>query len=164
MNENTGTQSEYSIIEDVKIGKGTVLRHHLNLYGCEIGMNCKIASFVEIQRGVTIGNNCKIEAFAFIPSGVFIEDDVFIGPHVSFTNDKIPLATGEWEVTATHVRKGASIGANATIICGIEIGEYALIGAGSVVTKNVEAKQVVAGVPAKPIGTIGSGKKLYKNK
>jgi len=91
--------NRYNIIENTKIGKKTVLRSHLNLYGCEIGRKCKIACFVEIQRGVKIGDNCKIEAFAFIPSGVTIEDGVFIGPHVCFTNDRTPRAVGDWEVT-----------------------------------------------------------------
>ena len=145
MNERSGTK----ILENIEVGEGTILRDHLNLYGCRIGKNCKIASFVEIQRGVTIGNNCKIEPFAFIPVGVTIEDDVFIGPHVCFTNDKYPKATGEWEVLPTTVKKGASIGANSTVVCGTTIGENALIGAGSVVTKDIPRNAICFGNPAK---------------
>ena len=113
--------------------------------------NCKIASFVEIQKGVKIGDNCKIEPFTFIPTGVTIEDNVFIGPHVCFTNDKKPKALGEWEVVPTLVKKGASIGAGAVIICGVDIGENAFIGAGSVVIEDVKPNMLVVGNPAREI-------------
>ena len=150
------------IAPDVQLGAGVVIHHpeQVNLYGCVVGDGCKIASFVEIQRGVTIGSNVKIEAFAFIPSGVRIGDGAFVGPHVCFTNDRYPRATGEegellsadqWEVVTTVVGRGASVGANATVICGVTIGEGALVGAGSVVTRDVPPHSVVAGNPARVI-------------
>lgn len=144
------------MLENVKLGENVVIPHPelINLYGCTIGNGTKIASFVEIQAGVTIGKNVKIEAFAFIPSGVTIEDGVFIGPHVCFTNDKYPravnpdgslLTSKDWSLTHTIVREGAAIGANSTIVCGVEIGEWATIGAGSIVTKNIEAHSLYYG-------------------
>jgi acetyltransferase-like isoleucine patch superfamily enzyme len=143
------------IMEDVEVGEGTVIRDFVNLYGCKIGKNCKIAAFVEIQRGVTIGDDCKVEAFAYIPSGVTIEDEVFIGPCACFTNDKNPKAVGDWELTKTHVKKGASIGAQSIIICGVTIGENATVGAGAVVTKDVPPNAVVVGNPARPVKKVG---------
>jgi len=133
----------------------------VNLYGCTIGDGCKIAGFVEIQRGVVLGRNVKVEAFAFLPSGVTVEDGVFIGPHVCFTNDKRPasvdaegrlLDAGDWHVVPTVVCAGAAIGANATIVCGITIGAQAMVGAGSVVTRDVPAGQLVVGNPARVVG------------
>ncbi len=147
--------AKYSRIEDCTVGEGTVIRDYVNLYGCKIGQDCKIAAYVEIQRGVVIGDRCKVEAFAFIPSGVTIKDEVFIGPHVVFTNDLHPRAVGEWEVVPTLVEKGASIGAGAVIVCGITIGENAMVGAGSVVTKDVPAGVLVVGNPAKVVKRIG---------
>jgi UDP-2-acetamido-3-amino-2,3-dideoxy-glucuronate N-acetyltransferase len=153
------------IAKDVQLGTGVIVYHPdlVNLYGCEIGDNCKIGSFVEIRKQVKIGNNVKIQAFAFIPEGVTIEDGVFIGPHVCFTNDKYPRSVNpdgslmnadDWEIIPTLVKQGASIGANATILCGITIGQYALVGAGAVVTGNVPAYAIIAGVPARLVGDV----------
>jgi len=153
------------MIKDVKLGKNVKIFHKelVNLYGCEIGNNSKIATFVEIQKNVKIGKNCKIEAFAFIPEGVELEDGVFIGPHACFTNDKLPRAVNkngtlkaadDWEVTKTLVKKRASIGANATIICGVIIGKNSIVGAGSVVTKDVPDNVIVVGNPEKVIGKV----------
>ncbi len=147
--------AKHHSIEDCEIGEDTVVREFVNLYGCRIGRGCKIAAYVEIQRDVVVGDRCKIEAFAFIPSGVTIEDEVFIGPHVCFTNDRSPKAVGEWSITPTIVKRGASIGANATIICGVTVGEGSLVGAGAVVTKDVPPNARVAGNPAKIIGDRG---------
>jgi len=135
-------------MRNCKIGKNTKIWHFVNLYECEIGDNCVIGSFVEIGKA-KIGNNCRIEARAFIPEGVTIEDDVFVGPHVCFTNDKYPKAKGDWKLKKTVVKEGASIGANATILCGITIGKNSLIGAGSVVTNDVPDNVIVAGNPAR---------------
>ena len=143
--------AKYYKIDDAVVGEDTIVRDFVNLYGCKIGKGCRIAAYTEIQRGVTIGDRCKVEAFSFIPTGVTIEDEVFIGPHVCFTNDRHPKAVGDWKVTPTLVKKGASIGANATIVCGVTIGEGALVGAGAVVTKDVPANAVVVGCPAKRI-------------
>jgi len=157
--------AKYHSIEDCQIGEDTIVREFVNLYGCKIGKQCRIAAYVEIQRGVTVGDRCKVEAFAFIPSGVTIEDEVFIGPHACFTNDRVPKAIGDWEITPTLVKKGASIGANATVICGVTIGENALIGAGAVVTRDVPANAVVVGAPAKVIGVRDSkGKNVQKGR
>jgi len=150
------------IREDVKIGKGTKIFHPdlVNLYGCKIGKNCKIGAFVEIRRDVKIGNNVKIQAFAFIPEGVTIEDGVLIGPHACFINDKYPRAVNpngilrqpeDWKVRKTLVKKGASIGANATILCGVTIGKNAMVGAGAVVTGDIPDNVVVVGNPARII-------------
>lgn len=139
------------IDNDVVIGKSTAIWHPdtSNLYGCTIGDDCNIGTFVEIQRDVHIGNNCKIQAFAFIPTGVQIGNGVFIGPHVCFTNDMYPRAEGQWEVHKTVVEGGASIGANSTICPGITIGQNAMIGAGSVVTKDVPNDELWVGNPAR---------------
>jgi UDP-2-acetamido-3-amino-2,3-dideoxy-glucuronate N-acetyltransferase len=151
------------IAADVELGRGVVIHHpeQVNLYGCRIGDGCKIASFVEIQRGVELGRAVKVEAFAFIPSGVTIEEEAFIGPHVCFTNDRFPAAVADdgrllgaedWEVVRTLVRRRASIGANATIVCGVTIGEGALVAAGSTVTRDVPPGVLVRGVPARVVG------------
>ncbi len=153
------------ISKDVKLGNNVRIFHKelVNLYGCKIGDNTKIAAFVEIQKNAKIGKNCKIEAFAFIPEGITIEDECFIGPHACFTNDKLPRATNkngtlktakDWKIATTTVKKRASIGANATILCGVTIGKNSIVGAGSVVTKNVPDNSIVAGNPAKVIGKV----------
>jgi UDP-2-acetamido-3-amino-2,3-dideoxy-glucuronate N-acetyltransferase len=161
------------IAEDVRLGQGVTIYHPelVNLYGCEIGGNCKIGAFVEIRKQVKIGCNVKIQAFAFIPEGVIIEDGVFIGPHACFTNDKHPrsinsdgslMSEDDWELKPTLVKQGASLGANATIVCGVTIGEYALIGAGAVVTKDVPAYAIVVGVPARVVGDMRERQELLK--
>ncbi|HEY2350724.1 MAG TPA: acyltransferase [Puia sp.] len=145
-------------LNNVSLGKGTRIFNFVNAYGCSIDDNSKIGAFVEIQKGAYIGKNCKISSHTFICEGVHIEDNVFVGHGVMFTNDLFPKATNadgspqteaDWKLIKTIVKKGASIGSNATILCGITIGENALIGAGSVVTKDVLPNTVVAGVPAK---------------
>jgi acetyltransferase-like isoleucine patch superfamily enzyme len=150
--------SSQRIADDVKLGKDVIVRDFVNLYGCTIGDNCKIGTFVEIQKNVTIGNNTKISSHTFICEGVTIEDDVFIGHNVSFINDKYPRSTttggslqteADWQVVQTRIRKGASIGTSSTILCGVVVGENAIVGAGSVVTRDVPANAVVAGSPAR---------------
>ena len=148
--------AKYYRIDDCEIGEDTIVRDFVNLYGCKVGEGCRIAAYAEIQRGVVVGDRCKIEAFAFIPSGVTIEDEVFVGPHVCFTNDKHPKAVGDWSVTPTLVKKGASIGANATIVCGVTIGEGATVAAGAVVTRDVPPGTAVGGNPARPLDRSGS--------
>jgi len=146
------------IAPDVKLGANVCIRDFTNLYGCEIGDDVKIGTFVEIQKGVKIGNRCKISSHTFICEGVTLEDDVFIGHNVTFTNDRYPRATNgngrlqtdaDWACIHTLVKRGASIGSGTTLLCGITIGENAMIGAGSVVTKDVPPSVVVAGNPAR---------------
>jgi UDP-2-acetamido-3-amino-2,3-dideoxy-glucuronate N-acetyltransferase len=145
---------------NVSVGKGVKIFNFVNAYGCSIDDNSKVGAFVEIQKGSTIGKNCKISSHTFICEGVHIQDNCFIGHGVMFTNDLFPKAVNEdgsmqgdadWKTLETIVKKGASIGSNATILCGITIGENALIGAGSVVTKDVPANTIVAGNPARII-------------
>jgi len=144
------------ITDDVKLGKNVKLSKFINLYGCTIGDNTKIGAFVEVQKNAHIGSNCKISSHTFICEGVTIEDDVFIGHGVMFINDTYPRATvngtlqteADWSVEPTLVKKGASIGSNCTILSHVTIGENAIIGAGSVVTKDVPAGTIVAGNPA----------------
>jgi UDP-2-acetamido-3-amino-2,3-dideoxy-glucuronate N-acetyltransferase len=153
------------ISENVILGKGVNIYHPdlVNLYGCEIGDGTKIGAFVEIQKNAYVGANVKIQAFAFIPEGVTIGDGVFIGPQVTFTNDLTPRAINpdgslqgeeDWEVIPTTVERGAAIGANATIVCGITIGEFAMVGAGAVVTKDVPPYKLVVGSPARVVGDV----------
>jgi acetyltransferase-like isoleucine patch superfamily enzyme len=149
--------SDTQKLVDVTVGDGVSIRDFVNLYGCSIGDNSKIGTFVEIQAGVSIGRNVKVSSHTFICTGVTIEDDVFIGHNVSFINDRYPQSTvdgrlqteEDWECTPTFVRRGASIGTSATILCGVTIGEDAIVGAGSVVTKDVAPGATVAGNPAR---------------
>ena len=143
---------KFAIIQKARVGENSRIYDLVNLYGCKIGKNTKIDSYVYIEEGVKIGNNCKIRPFVFIPTGVTIEDNVFIGPNVTFTNDKYPQSRGEWTLLRTKVRKYASIGAGSTVIPGITIGRNALIGAGSTVTTNIPDNAVAMGSPARVVG------------
>jgi acetyltransferase-like isoleucine patch superfamily enzyme len=147
-----------AIAPDVKLGRDVKLSKFINLYGCEIGDESKIGAFVEIQKNASIGKRCKISSHTFICEGVTIEDNVFIGHGVMFINDSYPRATAadgnlqteaDWKVEQTVVKKGASIGSGATILSNLSIGENAIVGAGSVVTKNVAPNSIVVGNPAK---------------
>lgn len=146
-----GRESKFSIIVDVELGKDTVIYDHVNLYKCKIGNRTKIDSFVYIEEGVIIGDDCKIRPFVFIPTGVKIGNRVFIGPNVSFTNDKYPRMRTDWDLLETVVEDKVSIGAGATILPGIVLGEGAMIGAGSVVAKDVKPGTLVVGNPAKEV-------------
>ena len=155
---STSQHSFQRVAPNVKLGRNVRLHDFINLYGCEIGDDVKIGTFVEIQKGAIIGNRCKISSHSFICEGVTLEEGVFIGHSVTFTNDRYPRATNgtgelqteaDWKCVRTLVKKGASIGSGATLLCGITIGENAMIGAGSVVTKDVPAGATVAGNPAR---------------
>jgi len=146
-----------SIAPDVKLAPGVKLSKFINLYGCQIGEDTKIGAFVEIQKNATVGKNCKISSHTFICEGVLIEDNVFVGHGVTFINDSYPRATtpggqlqteADWTVEKTIVKKGASIGSGSTILANVTIGENAIVGAGSVVTKDIPANAIVAGNPA----------------
>jgi acetyltransferase-like isoleucine patch superfamily enzyme len=147
----------FCISDDVRLGKNVKLSKFINLYGCVIGDNTKIGAFVEVQKNAYIGSNCKISSHTFICEGVTIEDNVFIGHGVMFINDTYPRATAngqlqteaDWKVEPTLVKKGASIGSNCTILSHVTIGENAIVGAGSVVTKDVPSSTIVAGNPAR---------------
>ena len=153
-----------SIAPDVTLGKNVKIFKFVNLYGCTIGDNTKIGAFVEIQKNAVIGKNCKISSHSFICEGVNIEDNVFIGHSVTFINDMYPKAANvdgslqtekDWKVVSTFIKRGASIGSGVTILGGVIVHENAIVGAGSVVTKDVPANTIVAGNPAKPIRKIG---------
>jgi UDP-2-acetamido-3-amino-2,3-dideoxy-glucuronate N-acetyltransferase len=148
------------VAPDVRLGRDVQLRAFVNLYGCEIGDETRIGTFVEIQKGVKIGRRCKISSHTFICEGVTVEDEVFIGHSVTFINDRLPKATtdegqlqseADWKCQQTLIKRGASIGSGATLLGGITVGEHALIGAGSVVTRDVSAHTTVAGNPAAAI-------------
>jgi len=161
------TMAMFKISPDVKLGKGVKIRDFVNLYGCEISDNTKIGTFVEIQKGSKIGKNCKISSHTFICEGVTIEDEVFVGHNVTFINDAFPRATAEdgelqteedWVCVPTLVKQGASIGSSVTLLCGITVGENAVVGAGSVVTKDVPANTIVVGNPARILRKINDKK------
>jgi acetyltransferase-like isoleucine patch superfamily enzyme len=153
------------ISDDVKLGENVKLSKFVNLYGCRVGNNTKIGAFVEVQKNATIGENCKISSHTFVCEGVKIEDDVFVGHSVTFINDTYPRATtngalqteADWVVEPTLVKRGASIGSNCTILSKVTIGENAIVGAGSVVTKDVPADTIVAGNPARVVRSIVEG-------
>jgi acetyltransferase-like isoleucine patch superfamily enzyme len=153
------------IAPDVKLGKDVKLSKFINLYGCEVGDNTKIGAFVEIQKNARIGSNCKISSHTFICEGVTIEDDVFIGHSVTFINDTYPRATNpggelqteaDWKVEKTLIKRGASVGSGVTILANVTVGENAIIGAGSVVTKDVPARAIVAGNPARVLRKVAT--------
>jgi len=155
------------IAPDVKLGRDVQIYEFVNLYGCEIGDETKIGTFVEIQRGARIGRRVKVSSHPFICEGVEIEDFVFVGHGVTFINDRYPRATNadgtlqtaaDWKVVSTIVRRGASIGSGSTIMCGVEIGEDAVVGAGSVVTRDVPAATIVAGNPARVLRRVEGGR------
>ena len=158
------SKPKYAIIRDAVIGQNSRIYDQVNLYKCQIGKNCKIDAFVYIEEGVIIGNRVKIRAFTIIPEGVTIEDDVFIGPNVSFLNDKYPRARGEWKLLKAVVKKGASIGGGCTIMP-VTIGKNSLIGAGSVVTNDIPDNVLAFGNPARVIRKLSTKKKdLVKGK
>lgn len=146
------------VAPNVKLGQRVSLNAFTNLYGCEIGDDTKIGTFVEIQKGARVGSRCKVSSHSFICEGVTLEDEVFIGHNVTFTNDLFPRATrddgslqtdADWKCVPTLIKRGATIGSSATILCGVTIGERAMVGAGSVVTKDVAPDTLVAGNPAR---------------
>lgn len=150
-------------INNVKLGENVKIFDFVNLYGCTIGDNTKVGTFVEIQKNAFVGKNCKISSHTFICEGVHIGDNVFIGHNVTFINDKHPRSANpdgtmqteaDWQVVETYIKNGASIGSSSTILCGVTVGENSIVGAGAVVTKDVPANTIVAGVPAKVIKKI----------
>ena len=159
MSDSPANDAPYRLIEDVTFGENVVVYSFTNLYGCEIGDNTRIGPFVEIQQGARIGANCKIQSHAFICTGVEIEDEVFVSHGVLFINDKFPRATAEgrlqdesdWELLPTIVERGATLGSGAVVVGGVRIGRRALVGAGAMVTRDVEPGQVVVGNPARPL-------------
>lgn len=155
-------ETERQVLKNVRVGENVRIFNFVNAYGCSIGDGSKVGAFVEIQKGATIGKNCKISSHTFICEGVTIEDEVFVGHNVTFINDIYPRATtngqmqteADWQCLPTLVKKGASIGSSATLLCGITVGENAIVGAGSVVTKDVPDNTIVAGNPAKVLRSI----------
>lgn len=153
------------IAPDVKLGQRVKIFAFTNLYGCEIGDDVKIGTFVEIQKNARVGNRCKISSHSFLCEGVELEDEVFIGHGVMFINDRFPRATAangrlqteaDWACVPTTIKRGASIGSNATILCGVTVGERAIVGAGAVVTKDVPPGAIVAGNPARPLHSLAA--------
>ena len=151
------------IAPDVRLGRDVKIYAFVNLYGCTIGDDSRVGTFVEIQKNATVGARCKISSHTFVCEGVTIEDEVFVGHGVMFTNDLFPRSCtpegkpqseADWSVVPTRIRRGASIGSNATLICGITVGRFALVGAGAVVTRDVPDYAIVAGVPAKVVGDV----------
>jgi UDP-2-acetamido-3-amino-2,3-dideoxy-glucuronate N-acetyltransferase len=166
--DQPSNDAPYRLIHDVSFGEGVVVHAFTNLYGCRIGDNTRVGPFVEIQRGAVVGANCKIQSHTFICDGVTIEDEVFVGHGVMFVNDRTPCATGpdgsfladgEWEMLPTVVERRASLGSGAVILGGLRVGEGALVGAGAVVTRDVEPGTVVVGSPARPHRTPRSGRR-----
>ncbi|MGO8697102.1 MAG: acyltransferase [Limisphaerales bacterium] len=165
-------QAFRQIAPDVKLGNGVRIFGFTNLYGCEIGDDVKIGTFVEIQKGARIGSRCKISSHTFICEGVVLEDEVFVGHNVTFINDLYPRSTNgegqlqteaDWKCVPTVVKKGASIGSGATLLCGITIGARAVVGAGSVVTRDVPPGAIVAGNPARVLRMASPEATLSKN-
>ena len=160
MPDTPANQAPFRLIDDVSFGDDVVVYSFTNLYGCSIGSGTRVGPFVEIQRGAVVGARCKVQSHAFICDGVAIEDEVFVGHGVLFVNDKRPRATtdagtlqdvGDWELLPTVVRRRATLGSGAIILGGVTIGENALVGAGAVVTRDVDANEVVVGNPARPL-------------
>jgi acetyltransferase-like isoleucine patch superfamily enzyme len=160
-----------AIAADVKLGQGVTLSKFINLYGCQIGDDTKIGAFVEIQKNASVGQRCKISSHTFVCEGVIIEDNVFIGHSVTFINDSYPRATAQdgklqsekdWHVEKTVVKRGASIGSGATILSKVVIGENAIVGAGSVVTRDVPSNTIVAGNPARILRSVNSVESISK--
>jgi len=158
--ETITVNNDKQSLNNVKVGENVKIFNFVNAYGCSIDDNTKVGAFVEIQKGATIGKNCKISSHTFICEGVDIEDNVFIGHNVTFINDKFPRATNpdgsmqteaDWKLEKTRIKKGASIGSSVTILCGVTVGENAIVGAGSVVLKDVPANSISAGNPARII-------------
>lgn len=147
MNNN----SRHAVINNVDVEDGATIYDHVNLYGCKIGANTKIDAFVYIEEDVEVGKDCTIRPFVFIPTGVKINDGVFVGPGVTFTNDRYPNTSGEWELETTTVEEGAGIGAGVTVLPGVTIGKNSIVGAGSVVTKDVPPGKTVVGNPARVV-------------
>ena len=151
-----------AIADDVVLGRDVQIYNFVNLYGCEIGDDTKIGAFVEVQKNASIGRLCKISSHSFVCEGVAIEDEVFVGHGVMFINDRYPRATksgelqtdADWRVVATRVKRGASIGSGAVVLCGVTIGENAMVGAGAVVTRDVPDGATVAGVPARVVARL----------